>query len=1017
MKKFGLRVVLAIVMALAVSLTSAYAQGERTIKGRIVDGSTGEGLVGATVMVKDAQTGIASGRNGEYVIKVKGATDQTVLVYSYMGMEDQEITIGKRTTIDVAMLGGATVMEEIEITTGYGVVQKRSDLTGSAFQVNSESLVQMPAARIDNMLAGLVPGVSIEESDSGTRIRYNTRIRGDASLSASSEPLWIVDGVPIYTGDNNMNVSGTSATVSPLSFINPDDIESMTVLKDAATTALYGADGANGVILVTTKQGRSQKIRLNASLRYGVAKHDSRTRIKYMNAEQWREYAMEAWVNSGEKPENFPYQDNEYNKYSTTDTDWFRVYNGLGQTSQVNLSASGGNKNMNSYVSGSYYRQNSATIGDMQERISVRSKNDYKLGRNLRANINLSGSYNNNDLFSANSVSKLEVIPIYEPYELDGVTPRLYNYYYKKNTLTGEYELYKAKFVYSEVPNRTYSDNNQKTFSGDANVKLEWEPIKGLTFTTQNGASYTSTSESIYESSKTLDGISSSGLMGYSRRAGVFSLTANSINRVNFNRTFGKHKVGALAAIEFVHKEYRTLSITGSGFANDHIKEITYADKSTISGYSNTTYTRSLSYLGQFSYSYDQRYYLTLTARRQGYSSFSKYARFGDFAAVGLSWNMHNEPWFDKSVVTLLKFKGSYGNSGNSRVDTSSAHGSYAYGTGDYYGGQMGATQSKAPNPGLSWENTRTTNVGVMVSLWDRITLELEGYEKYTDNLLYDGRVSMVITSGDVTRNVGEIQNLGMEFTLSTVNIKTPDFEWRTDLNGSHNENTVMKLYKGTHTGFFTFVWMEGASKDHWWLVRWAGVDPATGRPMWYDKNGNLTFTFSYDNRVINPEYSKTPILEGGFINTFRYKNFSLRIQANYQIGGYALYQSTGVDDGYSAIDSNASVNALVHWREPGDLSINPKIVNDNDAHGSMGSTRFLYDRTNVQIKTVALTYTVPKSLCKRVGVQGATVSLLADNPYVWTPGYRPDRNSYQNYAFGAAGRLRTFSGELSLTF
>ncbi len=1016
MKKFGLRVVLAMVMVLAVSLTSAYAQGERTIKGRIVDGSTGEALVGATVMVKDAQTGIASGRNGEYVIKIKAATDQTVLVYSYMGMEDQEITIGKRTTIDVAMLGGATVMEEIEITTGYGVVQKRSDLTGSAFQVNSESLVQMPAARIDNMLVGLVPGVSIEQGTDATRVRYSTRIRGDASLSASGEPLWIVDGVPIYTGEKSTSVNGTQYTVSPLSFINPDDIESMTVLKDAATTALYGADGANGVILVTTKQGRSQKTRLNASLRYGVSALDDATRIKYMNAEQWRGYAMEAWVNSGEKAENFPYQDNDYNKYSTTDTDWFDVYNGIGQTAQVNISASGGNQKMNNYISGSYFKQNSTTIGDMQERISVRSKSDYKLSPTVRLNFNLSGSYNNNDLFAANGLYTLSTLPIFEPYDLDGVSPRLYNYYLKRNSLTGEYELSKVKFNSNEVPNRTYNDNNQKTFSGDANVKLEWEPIKGLTFTTQNGASYTSTAEAIYYSRNTLDGMSESGLSGYSHRAGVFSLTANSINRVNFNRTFGKHKVGAVAGIELVHKEYRTMSIYAKGFANDFIKEVSYADPSTIGGYSNMRYTRSLSYLGQVSYSYDQRYYLTLTARRQGYSSFSKYARFGNFAAVGLSWNMHNEDWFDKSVVTLLKFKGSIGNSGNSRVDTSSALGAYSYSEGKYYGGVMGATQSEAPNPGLSWENTRTTNVGVMVSLWDRVTMELEGYEKYTDNLLYDGRVSMVITDGSVTRNIGEIQNLGWELTLSSVNVKTPDFEWRTDLNASHNDNLIVKLYKGIHTGFTTSVWMEGASKDHWWLVRWAGVDPATGKPMWYDKNGNLTFTFSYDNRIINPDYSKVPDLEGGITNTFRYKNFSLRIQANYQLGGYDLC-TTEVDDGYDAVSYNASVNALEHWREPGDLSINPVISYKHNNRGQASSTRNLYNRTNVQIKTVALTYTVPKTLCKRVGVQGASITLLADNPYIWTPGYSPYKNSYQNYAFGRAGRSRTFSGELSLTF
>ncbi len=1011
MNKFFLSAVTAMA-AILFALSPACAQSAQKVSGTVKDAS-GNPIVGVTVMLKGSMTGVTSLAGGVYTIPIPKTVEKPILVFSFVGMKDLEVPVGGRTTVNVVLEQSDTVIEEIVIQTGYGVVQKRSDLTGSAFQVNSEKLAQLPAARIDNMLAGLVPGVSIEENGSAVRARYNTRIRGDASLSASNEPLWIIDGVPVYTGNKSNAVAGTSFTVSPLSFINPDDIESMTVLKDAVTTALYGADGGNGVILVTTKQGKTEKASLKASVRYGVSQIDPSTCLKMLNAAQWMAYAKECWVNSVKSNgyrtlETFPYQDNEYNSYSTTDTDWYGVYTGLGQIAQINLAASGGNKNMNNYISGSYYKENSTTIGDSQERLSLRTKSRYKFSKNLSLDLNVSGSYNTNRLFSAGSYT-YKTLPIFSPYEEDGYTPRLYNYYSLNDDV---YTLKKYRFYENEVPSRAYNDNNQRSFAGDGSVSITWEPIAGLTFTSQEGASYLSTNEDIYYAKTTLDGIDTNGS---SRRAGVFSLTWNSVNRVNFDRSFGKHKVGALAGIEFVNKDYRMLYSTGSGFSNDQIKEVGYSNADTRVGYSSANVTRSLSYLGQFSYSYDNRYVLTFTARRQGYSSFSKYTRFGNFMAAGVSWNMQNEPWFDKSVVTTLKLKGSYGNSGNSRLDTSAAYGAYSYGEANYYGGAMGATQSEAPNPGLSWENTHITNLGVSIGLWNRISLEAEYYRNYTDNLLYDGRVSSVITDKTVTRNVGEIKNEGIEITLSTTNIDTQDFTWTTDFNASHNKNTIMKLYKGTHTGFFTFVWMEGASKDAWWLVRWAGVDPATGNPMWYDKDGNLTFSFSYDNRVIMETRSKTPDLEGGMVNTLRWKDFSLRIMANYQLGGWALC-NTQIDDGYSAINYNAPVEALSHWKQPGDLSVNPRVAYKQSTLSAMNSTRNLFDKTNIQIKNISLNYTVPKKLCRMAGVSDAVVSLLADNLYVWTPGQNSTRNSYKTYMFGN-GMTRTFSCEVSVSF
>lgn len=998
-----------ITLLLAVMSTSAWGQTYRTVTGVVYD-TRGETVIGAAVQQKGTDIGVVTDADGKYSIKLRNANDATVLVFSSMGMVTKEAKVGTRAVVNMTLEDSADALEEAVIQTGYGVVQRRSDLTGSAFQVDGKQLAQLPAGRIDNLLEGMVPGVSVNTTNDNGRTRVKIRVRGDGSLSASSEPLWIVDGVPIYTGTKTGTVTGTNYSVSPFTMINPSDIESMTVLKDAATTTLYGADGANGVILVTTKKGSSDKNRINLQLRSGVSRVDRSTLLKVCSREQWLQLAEEGWVNSGRPIEAFPYQDNEYNSYSTTDTDWYDVYYGLGLDRQINFSASGGNKNMSNYLSFGYYANNSAVKGNNQERYTIRNKSTYYFTPDLSLDFSVAGGYNHNDIFSVTS-SMYKVLPIFSPYEDDGVTPRLYNWYSQSDT---EYNPVKRKFVYNYVPARDCNDNYQNTVTGDANAQIQWKPIKGLTLSSQLGVSTISIYEGYYSSSKTLDGIYDTGMNGYSRRSGVFSFTANNIERINFTRTFGKHSVNALAAIEFTDKSHRNLNATGHGFINDNIKEIAYANDDSIDASSNTTFTRALSYLGQANYSFDNRYYLSMSWRRQGNSSFSTYARWGTFLSIGASYNMHNEKWFNSDVINLLKFKASYGNNGNSRLDTSSSFGTYVYTEGSFYGGVMGAHQGTPPNPGLSWETTYIQNYGVSLGLWKRIDIDVEGYSRLTKDLLYGGYVSSVITDGTVTRNVGSIENLGIEVNINARIFDREDFEWTVNFNGSRNRNLIRKLYKGMHTGFFDYVWMEGASKDAWWLVRWAGVDPNDGSPMWYDINGNLTYTFTYDNRVLLPQYDKYPAFEGGMQQHFQYKNFGLDLMFNYDIGGWdQFYYRT---DGHDIIGFNVIVEELDHWRQPGDIAVNPRFVYKDENNSSMSSTRELMSTTNVHFHSAALSYNIPERVAKSLKMSNATVRFIVDNPYLWSPDQKRDRNSYKTFKY-SSGMTRTYSAELSVSF
>lgn len=1006
------RHLIAAALSMLLCIQSLAAANTRTVKGTVLD-EEGEPLIGVWVEVEGIKGGTATDIEGQFSISVPAGV-QNVLKFTYLGYDVTKVTVTPdQNVVNITLKQSQNLIDEV-VVTAYGLVQKRSDMTGSAFQVNSEKLANLPAARVENLLDGMVPGLVTTESSTGARSRYSIRIRGDASLSANSEPLWIIDGVPVYTGSKTQSVTGTSYNVYPLSYVNPDDIESITVLKDAATTSIYGADGSNGVILVTTKQGLADgATHVRASLRYGLSQLDPETKLKRLNAAQWWELAKTSWTNAGYDLANFPYQDNEHNSYSTTDTDWYDVYFGLGQSTDLNISIDSGNSKSKNYISVSYNDEKSTIMGNRQQRVSLRDKATFKFNEKLSLDFNLAMTYNINDLVSVSS-TYLNVIPIFSPYDEDGVTPRLYNWY---SRATDSYVEKQYKFIYSEVAQREFSDNQQRCLTADGNAILRYKILPCLNVSANFGVNSINIFELIYDPKTTLDGLTDSSEQdGYSHRAGVANLTWNSVEQLNFSKSFGNHKVGALLGTEFKSTENHSVSAYAYGFANDHIKEISYsAESSGRRGSSSASNSRSLSYFGQATYSYGDRYYLSASYRRQGFSAFSVYHRWGDYASVGLSWNVHNESFFKVPWINKLKVKASYGNTGNSRLDSSAAYGTYSYSSGSYYGGLMGATQSSAPNPGLSWESTNIANVGLdMAFLDNRIDLSMEFYDKYTKDMLYSGRVSSIITSGNVTRNVGEMENTGFELSLMTKNIVKPNFSWTTEFNGAVNRNTIRALYKDMHTGFFDYVWVAGASKDAWWLSRWAGIDPTTGAPMWYDQNGNLTYAFSYDNRVLLPEYDKQPDFRGGMRNTFRYKNFSLIIFLTYTLGGWGEYIKN--EDGLDLISYNTIVEDLNYWQGPGSVSNNPAPVYKNSTNSTLGSTRFLYSTTNVQFKNIVLSYNVPAKFSKKLGLSGATASIILDNPYIWCPGQGRNNNSYKTM-FSSYGITRTLSGQLQLNF
>ena len=973
----------------------------------------GEPLAGASVMIKGTKIGTTADIDGNYSIKAPSEGESYVLVFQYLGMRTKEITVSYQRKLNVR-LEQDNELDGSVIVGAYGTKQSREDLIGSAFQVNADQLKDKPKTRIDNLLSGLVPGMSIEPNTDAagtTRSRYETRIRGEASLSASNEPLWVIDGVPVYTGGRTNQMVGTSYTVSPLSYLNPDDIESITVLKDADQVTIYGADGSNGVILVTTKSGSKNKpLTVSARVNFGVATIDKSTQFRMMSQEQYLTVAKEAWVNAGNSLANFPYQDNDYNTYSTTDTDWSKEYLGVGTNLYADLSLTSGTEKTSNYVTGSYYQTNNTVKGDSQQRFSFRTRNTFDFTKWLKLNAQLSASYNTNDLFPLYR-GFLETLPILEPYMSDG-SFRLYNKVYSSGGWVMQ------KFTKNEVPSREADTNKQRSVVTSANFSLEAKIIDGLKFTSQYAIDYTHSHEDIYYSRLTLNGMDSAGNpKGSSRRADASYMNWTNVERLNFDRKFAeKHSVSAYAGIELRQVKYQTLYATGSGFMNDNIQEVGYADEASRKGYSSANIERKMSFLGRAVYSYDSRYYASFNIRRDGNSDFGEYSRWSNFWSAGLSWNIHKEKFFHNERIKMLKLKASYGFTGNSRVDTSGADGTYVYGSSYSYAGSTGAVIGSVPNPGLSWEKTRMVNAGVRIELHKIIDIELEYYNNVTSDMLSKIYVSRVLSSDRISSNIGRMRNSGIELNLSSTNFARKNFTWTTNFNIAHNSNKILELYNGVPTSFGSYAWMEGYDSQTWNLVRWAGVDPSDGSPMWYDKNGNITRTFSTANRV--PYKSKTPLLSGGLVNNLSWKNWTLSFQINYLIGGYALptYASIYFKDGYDIISANQAVEVYKYrWTTPGVPSKFPK-VSQLSSKSAMNSTRFIYNRTNFDLTNVALTYNIPDKVLTRLRLKSASASMVIDNLYIFTPDQKSGLNSYKTMMYGYP-RTRTLTLGVNIGF
>ena len=974
------------------------------VHGFVTD-STGKGIEYVAVKVKGAARGTLTGRNGEYTLK--NVPDDAVLEFSFMGMKTEEAPVNGRSTVSVTLYAQTSDLSDI-VVVGYGT-QKVGNVTGAMTVVGAPQIQDKPFTSVDKTLQGNVAGLQSSSTSGAPGSTTDIRIRGIGSINASSQPLWVIDGAIATTGD----LTSATTTANALSGLNPDDIESITVLKDASATAIYGSKGANGVIVVTTKKGRAGKTRLNFSTEDGAESNAFyNKKVSAINTTQYINLLKGALINAGymDATDPFdPYWSFNLGIDPNVNTDWYNVVSRTGNQNQLNLSLSGGTEKTQFYASGGYYNQDGTTIATNFRRYNGALSVTHKPIDRITFSAGINGSYaiqhtpTDGGAFANPVLSSMFTPPWYAPYNADG------SIRYGDNDTTntalygpgnGQFANFSGMFNPVAIANMEYTNTRMTSLRGY--VSGEFYILKNLKFTSRYSAEYLITQEDQYWSPFYGDGYSNDpSVSGYAFASNrqTFDWTWSNLLDYKANLNASKDFYVDVMAGEESYK-YNNYQVVAQGNGMPPVGLYYAADATTYGKPSSLPdYNATNSYLGNVVFNYKNKYVLTGSFRRDGSSVFSAEHKWGNFYSVGGTWNI-NEENFMKSVswIDLLKLRASYGENGNCQLNPPlfTEYQSLAYYTyGWNYNGQMGQAPYNVGNPDLTWEKNKEFNVGVDWGFFkDRFTGTIEYYNRVTSDLLIN--VPLSGTSGFLSQdlgtvtqliNAGSMRNQGVELTLGGVPVRTKDFAWNMAFNITHNQNRVLDLYGNQPIPYQTrFEITEGHDMMEYYLRSWAGVDPATGDPLWYTDGTKTATTNNVNNAKLDyTGKSASPKLYGSFTNTFTYKGFSLSFMLYYNFGNYlydswgSFYNSDGAYLGYYG----QSKNMLRAWQKPGDITDVPRqIVGGNDNSNASG-TRWLYSDNYIRLRDVELAYMFTQKWVKSLRI--STLQLYVHGTNLFT--------------------------------
>jgi TonB-dependent starch-binding outer membrane protein SusC len=938
----------------------------RTITGKVSD-ENGNPVVNATVQLKGMNQGTTTGPDGNFSLSVSGNA-RTIVVTS-MGFAVQEINIGGNSNFLVTMRREERRLDEV-VVVAYGTQVKRK-ITGSIGKVDGREFENIPLSSADQMLQGKVAGLQSVAPNGQPGAAQQIRIRGTGSITASSEPLFVVDGVPVNSGD----FSRTTTTSNQLAGINPNDIENISVLKDASAASVYGSRAANGVILITTKKGKAGKTKIRLDMEAGFNKTGFISDLaKPLNRQEYLDLTREGLVNAGATAAQITSILNSLGASNTADYNWLDLVTRQGSQQQYNLSASGGDSKTTFFISGGYFRQDAVVINSNLKRYSFNTNLRHNISSKLAVGMNLNLSYlnqlspDNGGAFRNPVLAGYFLRPTQQAYNPDGSL---------------NYSVTEFNQTYNPLALAQYDKQQLRNMKALGNITGEYNIIKDLKFTTKFGIDFFNLEEFEYQNP----------FFGDARTVGG---RINALNTRVFNwvwtNTLDYHlnilkeqELGADIKVGYEAQKSQQYNLTQVGQGIPQTTSLQYPAVSSP----NTTAVAGSDYSFQsvfsiLQFNYQNRYSLSGSLRRDGSSRFGSNNRYGTFWSVGAAWNIDQEKFMTNfNFISALKLRASYGVNGNAGIGNYDWRATYAFGTN--YNQQPGSAPNNVGNLDLTWELNKPLDIGLEIGVFkNRLNVVVDYYNRKTSELLLADPLSLTSGFASINANIGAMENKGWEFTVNATPVAAGDFRWDVSFNIALNRNKITALRNNADIIALPFIRRVGEDFQSVFTRLWAGVDQQTGAPLWYKDatRKETTSDFSQAQRVIIG--SASPKGFGGFNTSFSYKGFSLDAQFNFQYGnllndnwGFIMWS----DGAFATL--NRIRKQLNRWQKPGDVAENPKYVYNNNSNSNAGSDRYFYKGDYIRLRNLTLSYQLPKGIVSRAKMESAMFYVRGTN--LWT--------------------------------
>jgi TonB-linked SusC/RagA family outer membrane protein len=968
------------IAAFALLSCAAWAQ-ERTINGRVTSSEDNQPLPGVSILAKGTSIGTVTDINGDYTLNLPANAD--ALIFSFVGMITQEISSAGKSKIDVIMTPDAQQLSEV-VVVGYGT-QEREDVTGSITQVKGADIQNLPVTSYEQALQGRTPGVQISSSSGELGAAMRIRVRGSSSLTANNQPLVVIDGF-IVTSTDQSNFSDNN-TSNPLADLNPNDIESVDILKDASASAIYGSRASNGVIIITTKRGSQGKTKFNFNYSTGFSKPTHLR--KFLNASQYAEMFAEAAKNAG-----YPTDDDGLNEawgdygggpYSGSgsfsdlvsrgaNANWNKEAFRTGRISQYDLSATGGNEKTKFFASFGYLDQEGIIVRNSLDRLSARFNLDQVVNDKLKFGFSINQVYSKKNNVPENNQFN-------SPLESNALAPII-----SIHDVSGDFN--DSTFYANPFRAIKYSKDKSTQWRNFSNVYGSWEIIKGLTLRSEAGVDFLGLYEYGWQGSKfpVSAGTPSSGKYGTSR---VINYNLN--NTLTYAKTFNEvHSLEVLVGQSFQESTSEFSFIQGQGIPNDNLQYLASASQNTAFS-SSTSRFDYVSYFGRVHYKFANRYLFSASLRNDGSSRFGLNKQYGWFPSASVGWIVTEEQFIKDlgidNALNFFKLKSSIGVTGNSEISNTAARGLYST---TFFGDRGGLYPSQLSNSNLSWEKTAQWDIGFEFGIvQNRINGGVDYYQKDTKDLLLSLPIANTSGYPSSLRNLGKMTNKGWDIYINTKNIDGK-FKWTTSFNISTYKNEVTDLSGQPilPSGRSLNAAIVGQPLGVFYGVEYAGVDPANGDAIFRLADGTTTNNWSEASQIANLRVlgNPNPKHYGGITNTFEYAGFDLTVFGQWSYGNM-IHNSSGIfqSSGFTNFGlDNQTVEMLSYWREAGNVTNVPRPQLDMN-NGARTSSRYLSDGSYFRFKTVTLGYTLPKSVSDRIKFNSIKIYATGQNVLTFT--------------------------------